>query len=1033
MKKFLKLFISMPFMAVALLIFALSMAVATFMERDYGAPVARYLIYNSWWFELIQLILVINFIGNIFNYKLYKRAKLSIFIFHIAFVIILLGAAITRYTGVEGTMTIKEGESTNKFLSVKSYLSISSFKNTDTLILKKELFISPYLKKKYSTSFNVSGKEYTLELSSIIPNAQKTYIEDPNGQPYIEMVIASKSGMQTYYIQDQSNISFQGQHFKLNIAEKDSSNRFFIEKNKLYIESSSNINTLSMQGGSDTTILPSGTRNELKIKQLYSIGDVKFVIKNFSEKAKLTYMPGDWTNGVEFNVLAFTLKSGDKMKEVFVPSVDNEKGEAVFVWMNDQEFSISHGATDIELPFELKLKDFKLDRYPGSESPSSYSSLVTLIDPKDNINADHLIYMNNILEHKGYRFYQSSYTNDELGTVLSVNHDKPGTIITYLGYFLLALGMFWSIFNRNSHFVDLIRKTSEIRLKRKSVGKALMVLMLLASQHLFAQDSITYIDKEHSKAFGTLLMQDEGGRIKPFNTLNSELLRKISRKEEFNGLNPNQVCLGMMLNPEYWQNQPMIKVGNPDLKKIIGTDQNLVSFNQLIDMKKGTYLLKEYVAQANEKQPSMRNKLDKEILAVDERLNLTYQILSGAYFTIFPDSANPTQKWLLPNQASKIKDKAAKEFALKVFSDYYNAMLESQKTKDWSKTTEILKTIIAFQRENAKGLAPSETKVKLEIQYVNYDIFNTIYKFYGTVGFLLLVVLFISILYPKTNLKIPIIIGGIILGLLFLFHTYGLGIRWYISGHAPWSNGYESMIYIAWATMLAGFIFMKRSVISLAATALLASIFLMVAHLSWMDPEITNLVPVLKSYWLTIHVSVITASYGFLGLGALLGIISLLFMLFKNKKNVERIELAISELTNVNHMTLILGLYLLTIGTFLGGVWANESWGRYWGWDPKETWALITVIIYSFIVHTRFIPSLNNNFSFNVISSFGYTSVMMTYFGVNYLLSGLHSYGKGEPAPIPNYVYYILGVIAIIAIVAYFRNKKTETIVMSEK
>ena len=287
-----------------------------------------------------------------------------------------------------------------------------------------------------------------------------------------------------------------------------------------------------------------------------------------------------------------------------------------------------------------------------------------------------------------------------------------------------------------------------------------------------------------------------------------------------------------------------------------------------------------------------------------------------------------------------------------------------------------------------------------------------------------LIILFIGILSPKLKLNTTTIVFAILLGILFLLHTYGLGLRWYISGHAPFSNGYESMIYIAWAIMLAGFIFMKKSPITLAATAILASITLMVANLSWMNPEITNLVPVLKSFWLIIHVSVITASYGFLALGALIGLLCLITIIFVSKNNADRLNLTISELTTVNHMTLIIGLYLLTIGTFLGAVWANESWGRYWGWDPKETWALISIIVYAFIVHTRFIPLFNNKFSFNFLSLIGFSSILMTYFGVNYYLSGLHSYAQGDPVPIPDFVYYLIGFIFVISLIAFVNSKK---------
>jgi cytochrome c-type biogenesis protein CcsB len=241
------------------------------------------------------------------------------------------------------------------------------------------------------------------------------------------------------------------------------------------------------------------------------------------------------------------------------------------------------------------------------------------------------------------------------------------------------------------------------------------------------------------------------------------------------------------------------------------------------------------------------------------------------------------------------------------------------------------------------------------------------------------------------------------------------------------SNGYESMIFISWVTILAGFIFSRKSAFALSATAVLASLTLMVAHLSFMDPEITNLVPVLKSYWLTLHVSVITGSYGFLGLGAILGLITMILLLLSNDDNRQRISNTIDELTVINYKTLTLGLYFLTIGTFLGAVWANESWGRYWGWDPKETWSLITIIIYSIVIHSRNIPGMKDIFTYNLISVFAFSSVLMTYFGVNYYLSGMHSYASGDPVPVPSFVYVAVILLTLLSLLAYLKynsNKK---------
>jgi len=242
------------------------------------------------------------------------------------------------------------------------------------------------------------------------------------------------------------------------------------------------------------------------------------------------------------------------------------------------------------------------------------------------------------------------------------------------------------------------------------------------------------------------------------------------------------------------------------------------------------------------------------------------------------------------------------------------------------------------------------------------------------------------------------------------------------------SNGYESMIFVSWVIILGGFLFIRRSKLTLAATAILASLTLMVAHLSFMDPEITNLVPVLQSYWLTLHVSVITSSYGFLGLGAILGLIIMILYLVVSPSRHDRIIDIIRDLTVINYKSLTIGLYLLTIGTFLGAIWANESWGRYWGWDPKETWSLITIIVYSFVIHSRNIPGFKSLFAFNVLSLFAVSSVLMTYFGVNYYLSGLHSYAGGEPVPIPAFVYIAVAVVVALSVFAYRNRAKKLTI-----
>lgn len=259
---------------------------------------------------------------------------------------------------------------------------------------------------------------------------------------------------------------------------------------------------------------------------------------------------------------------------------------------------------------------------------------------------------------------------------------------------------------------------------------------------------------------------------------------------------------------------------------------------------------------------------------------------------------------------------------------------------------------------------------------------------------------------------------------LLVVHTGGLAARWYIAGHAPWSNGYEAMLLVAWVAVLMGFVFSRNNKMALAASAILACVVLFVANMNFLNPQITELVPVLKSYWLMIHVAIMVGSYAPLTLGVLLGFMNLLLMIFKTENNKSKINIIIKELTYIVEMNLTVGLFMAVIGTFLGGVWANESWGRYWGWDPKETWALVIVLYYAMMLHLRFIPKANGRFLFNLLAVLGFSVVLMTYFGVNYYLSGLHSYAAGDPVPIPTFVPITAGVVLVIAAIAYVRNRK---------
>lgn len=254
-----------------------------------------------------------------------------------------------------------------------------------------------------------------------------------------------------------------------------------------------------------------------------------------------------------------------------------------------------------------------------------------------------------------------------------------------------------------------------------------------------------------------------------------------------------------------------------------------------------------------------------------------------------------------------------------------------------------------------------------------------------------------------------------------------MGFRWVVSGHAPWSDTYESLLYISWSAVFAAVIFFRKSLLALSAGVIVAAIFMFTAHLTSIDPQITNLVPVLKSYWLTIHVSILTASYGFFGLGAILGFMSLIMFIFR--KNRPHIDNTIKHITAINEIALIIGLAAIVVGNFLGGVWANESWGgRYWGgWDPKETWSYVAIVTYTIVVHLRFVKILNTPFVFSAAALLAFSTILMTYFGVNFYLSGMHSYATGDPVPIPMWVYYVTaGVFVTIALAYKNRDLKDE-------
>lgn len=650
-----------------------------------------------------------------------------------------------------------------------------------------------------------------------------------------------------------------------------------------------------------------------------------------------------------------------------------------------------------ELPFKLELVKFTLTRYPGSSSPSSFES--DLIIHSDGQTMERKISMNNIIDIKGYRLFQASYDKDEKGTILSVNKDVAGRNITYTGYALLIIGFVLCFIGKNTRFYRLSQRLKELnKLSKNAISITLLCLISLTvnAQHntsdMFEVIQKSNIDKEHAATFGALPVQSSDGRIEPINTFSSEILRKLHHSESIGNMDSDQFLLSLLTLSEMWMHIPFITQKNKDISTSFDLAEGDCAYIDLFD-DKGNYKLQKALDISYSKSPSERNRFDKDLIKLDEKINIFHQLISHKMLNIFPKADDQNHKWYAPGD--DLDSLSAKDslFASSIFTEYLLNIQKGIKTDDWENAYESLRAINIYQQERNTTLEVSPQKIKTELLYNKLDIFRLCKKFYLILGGLLLVISFIS-LFKKQ--KWVIWITRILLCLIsicFIFHLFGIGMRWYIGGYAPWSNSYETMIYVSSISVLAGLIFVRQNTIICALSTLFGGVILFVSGLNWMDPQIGTLVPVLKSPWLMLHVAVIVAAYGFFGLSFLLGTTNLSMLSLNKKRQSLSIKNHIEELSIVNEMSLWIGLALMTIGTFLGAIWANESWGRYWGWDPKETWALITIVVYAVVTHLRLVKKWDNPWLFNLLSIIAFASVLMTYFGVNYLLSGMHSYG----------------------------------------
>ncbi|MGV3696900.1 cytochrome c biogenesis protein CcsA [Flavobacterium sp.] len=1069
-KKIYSILFSTRLMAILFVGFALAMGVGTFIESKYNTDTARIWVYNAWWFEAIMLFFMINFIGNIKRYQLYKKEKWPTLLLHLSFILILAGAFITRYISYEGMMPIREGEASNQFYSEKSYLTlyVDGIYQGKMMrrIFEKPLLLSPVTNNHFSIDGKFDDIPFEIEYKDFALDAKETIKPDEKGEVYLKLV-ESGGGERHEHMLKAGEIA--DIHNILFAVDKPTKGAINIDTKNNTITSPFDGQFMRMADKFQGAVAKDVVQ-PLMYRSLYNVGGAQFVIPDQPKKGIKTYKSsGNYKEKKGDDALTVLIKSAGEEKEVTLVGSKGRQGQPSVVKMGKLEFTLAYGSKIYTLPFSLKLNDFIAQKYPGTEkSYSSYESKVTVQD--NGKNTDERIYMNHILDHKGYRFFQASFDPDEKGTILSVNHDFWGTTITYIGYFILFFCLMLILFVKGSRFTDLKRKLDNVKRKK---AKLMTVIILLVSFDGLAQehhhddghghapakaaaiptqkqiDSIINkykVSERHAAQFGRLVIQDEGGRMKPINTFSSELLRKVSHRNEYNGMNPDQVFISMTQFPTVWFETPLIyiKSGNDSIRKILGIpkDAKYATFRSCFD-ERGNYKLSAYLDDAY--KAANPNNFEKDFVETDKKVNLLNSALSGKILRIFPIPKDSNNKWLSFLEMNHATGTALDTIKL-ALPAYLNSVMKASQDNDYTLANTYLVGMENYQKKFGKAVRPSDKKIDYEILYNKYDILQKLPYWYLTAAAIMFLFIIINIFKERKWVNIIIKAMHVAVGLLFLLHTTALIFRWYISEHAPWSNAYEAIVYVAWSTMffglafawnkrrlmfstaflvdtVFGLFFKSTSKLTVAACAFVSAMILTAAYANWIDPEIANLQPVLNSYWLMIHVAVIVASYGPFALGMILGFLSLVLMFFTNEKNKAKMELNIKELTIINEMALTVGLVMLTIGNFLGGQWANESWGRYWGWDPKETWALISIMVYAFVIHARFVPAMRNKWIFNLMAMYAFLSILFTYYGVNFHLTGLHSYASGEAKSL-DWIYYSLGTISLIGLLTYPKYRK---------
>lgn len=630
--------------------------------------------------------------------------------------------------------------------------------------------------------------------------------------------------------------------------------------------------------------------------------------------------------------------------------------------------------TQHQLPFQLRLKDFNIDYHAGTEAATNYIARITLIDGERT--NEHSIAMNKILSAKGYRFYLKSYDEDLQGCSLAMNSDPWGITITYTAYALLFFSLLWLLIDPKGTFRQLLKQIS-----RQSL---VIILLICASQTAMAgstseKDTTAHtIDNDCGHSLGRILIR-YNNRICPLETYALDFTKKLYGKRSYNGMTAEQVLAGFLFWGNEWSNEPIIKVKGNIVKERLKLN-DYCSVNDFFNHETG-YILGPFIQEYYQGQ---QDKFHEQVAALDEKLQIIMDLQQLNTFVIYPLTAKGKTIWYSPNseelsqQTAKISKAQQTQLQKKMefiglsMELLYNDALTGQKDHFCGVVQDIRK----FQYRNGGESIPSKLQISAERAYNAVPVPTILFMINLTLGLLSLVAIRFS---TKGNKGTTLFRGALLISWLALTAT--IVLRWIISKTIPLNNGYETMLFLAWVVMLIGLIASKKIPFVTIFALLMSGFMLLVSHINQMDPAITPRMPVLNSPLLSVHVSIIMMAYALLSLTFACGIVGLIVK-SQARESLQRLSL----------LLLYPAIACLGLGIFIGAIWANISWGEYWSWDPKETWALITFMIYAAPLHSASISLFRRPATYHIYMTVAFLTLLMTYFGVNYFLGGMHSY-----------------------------------------